>query len=121
MKDSEIYCRRAKEMHTASSHPSKSGLFMYSMESTRLHLMFDPSIVGQENLVAHMKDVDSFRWEWSGLEQTTRMYSLKLFHWEASRNCTSLVPRPQIRAMHGLGMGLVLYCRLLLPVVHAFF
>ena len=60
-KDSEIYCKRVQEMY--GSEPLRTNLFVFSMHQTNLLAMFDPSMLGEENLVAHLKEVDDVRWE----------------------------------------------------------
>ncbi len=59
-KDSEIYCQRAREMNS-TLEPENTGLFVYSMQQLHLHAMFDPSLLEEERLVQHLKDVDSIR------------------------------------------------------------
>ena len=61
LKDSEIYCKRAKEMYS-SSEPLRTGLFVFSMKDTRLLAMFDPSMLGEEKLVDSLKDIDKIRY-----------------------------------------------------------
>ena len=60
LKDSEIYCQRAKEMYS-SPEPLRTGLFTFSMSHTRLLGVFDPSMLGEEKLVANLKDIDRIR------------------------------------------------------------
>jgi len=55
-KDSEIYCQRAREMY--GSEPLRTSLFVFSMQQTNLLAMFDPSMLGEEKLVAQLKDID---------------------------------------------------------------
>ncbi len=59
-KDSEIYCQRAREMYS-TLEPESTGVFVYSMQQTHLHAMFDPSMLGEERLSGHLKDIDSTR------------------------------------------------------------
>ena len=61
LKDSEIYCQRAKEMYS-SPEPLRTGLFTFSMSHTRLLGVFDPSMLGEEKLVANLKDIDRIRY-----------------------------------------------------------
>ena len=59
-KDSEIYCKRAKEVYS-SSEPLRTGLFMFTMKDTRLLAMFDSSMLGEEKLINNLKDIDKIR------------------------------------------------------------
>ena len=61
LKDSEIYCKRAKEMYS-SAEPLRTGLFVFSMKDTRLLAMFDPTMLGEENLINNLKDIDKIRY-----------------------------------------------------------
>ena len=61
LKDSEIYCKRAKEMYS-SPEPLRTGLFVFSMKDTRLLAMFDPSMLGEEKLINNLKDIDKIRY-----------------------------------------------------------
>ena len=61
LKDSEIYCKRSKEMYS-SPEPLKTGLFTFSMKDTKLLAMFDPSMLGEEKLIDNLKDIDSIRY-----------------------------------------------------------
>ena len=61
LKDSEIYCKRAKEMYS-SSEPLRTGLFVFTMKDTRLLAMFDPSMLGEEKLIDNLKDIDRIRY-----------------------------------------------------------
>lgn len=45
------------------SEPLRTNLFVFSMHQTNLLAMFDPSMLGEENLVGHLKEVDDIRWE----------------------------------------------------------
>lgn len=63
-KDSEIYCQRAREMY--SSEPLRTGLFVFSMQQTNLLAMFDPSMLGEEKLLAQLKDIDKNRCDFIG-------------------------------------------------------
>ena len=60
LKDSEIYCKRAKEMYS-STEPLRTGLFVFSMKDTKLLAMFDPSMLGKEKLLRNLKDIDRIR------------------------------------------------------------
>ena len=59
-KDSEIYCKRAKEVYS-SSEPLRTGLFVFTMKDTRLLAMFDSSMLGEEKLINNLKDIDKIR------------------------------------------------------------
>ena len=61
LKDSEIYCKRAKELYS-SAEPLRTGLFVFSMKDTRLLAMFDPTMLGEENLINNLKDIDKIRY-----------------------------------------------------------
>lgn len=61
LKDSEIYCKRAKEMYS-SAEPLRTGLFIFTMKDTKLLAMFDPSMLGEEKLVKNLKDIDRIRY-----------------------------------------------------------
>lgn len=63
-KDSEIYCQRAREMY--GSEPLRTSLFVFSMQQTNLLAMFDPSMLGEEKLVAQLKDIDKSRCDFIG-------------------------------------------------------
>ena len=43
------------------SEPLRTSLFVFSMQQTNLLAMFDPSMLGEENLVAQLKDIDENR------------------------------------------------------------
>ena len=60
LKDSEIYCKRAKEMYS-STEPLRTGLFVFSMKDTKLLTMFDPSMLGKEKLIKNLKEIDHIR------------------------------------------------------------
>ena len=60
VKDSEIYCQRAKKLYS-SPEATKTGLFMFTMEHTKLLAMFDTSMLGEEKLVRNLKEIDSIR------------------------------------------------------------
>ena len=45
-----------------SSEPLRTHLFMITLKQTRLLFMADPSILGQENVVKHLKDIDHIRY-----------------------------------------------------------
>ena len=61
LKDSEIYCKRAKEM-CSSVEPLRTGLFVFSMKDTKLLAMFDPTMLGEEKLINNLKDIDKIRY-----------------------------------------------------------
>ena len=61
LKDSEIYCKRAKEMYS-SPEPLRTGLFVFTMKDTRLLAMFDPTMLGEEKLISNLKDIDKIRY-----------------------------------------------------------
>ena len=44
------------------SEPLRTSLFVFSMQQTNLLAMFDPSMLGEENLVAQLKDIDENRY-----------------------------------------------------------
>lgn len=62
LKDSEIYCKRAKEMYS-SPEPLRTGLFVFSMKDTWLLAMFDPTMLGEERLINNLKDIDKIRYK----------------------------------------------------------
>lgn len=66
VKDSEIYCCRAVMMYNCPEDIT-TGLFRFSMEHTKLTAMFDPSLLGEENLIKHLKEIDSQWWVESGV------------------------------------------------------
>ncbi len=59
--DSEIYCQRAKTMYSCPEEIT-TGLFMFSMEHTKLGALFDPTLLGEENLVKNLREIDAQRW-----------------------------------------------------------
>lgn len=61
LKDSEIYCKRSKEMYS-SPEPLRTGLFTFSMKDTKLLAMFDPSMLGEDKLIENLKEIDSIRY-----------------------------------------------------------
>ena len=61
VKDCQIYCQRAQELHS-SPDACRDELFVFSLERIHLWFMFDPSMLGKERLVAHMKDMDDIRY-----------------------------------------------------------
>ena len=54
-----VYCNRVREMY--SSEPLRTHLLMITLKQTRLLFMADPSILGQENVVNHLKEIDHIR------------------------------------------------------------
>ncbi len=61
VKDSEIYCQRARTMYNCPEDVA-TGLFTFSMEHTKLRALFDPTLLGEENLVRNLKEIDSQRY-----------------------------------------------------------
>ena len=45
----------------SSSEPLRTGLFVFSMKDTKLLAMFDHSMLGKENLIKNLKDIDRIR------------------------------------------------------------
>jgi len=58
VKDSEIYCQRAHKLYTTTEESPSTGLFMYTMEHSKLMIMFDPSLLGKKNLVKNISEMD---------------------------------------------------------------
>ena len=61
VKDCQIYCQRALELHS-SPDACRDELFVFSLERVQLWLMFDPSMLGKERLVEHMQEIDDLRY-----------------------------------------------------------
>lgn len=62
LKDSEIYCQRAKKLYSSpESSLQMASLFQFSMSGTKILGMFDPSMLGREKLVECLTEMDSIR------------------------------------------------------------
>lgn len=61
MKDSEIYCQRAKKMYSCPELLQRASVFQFSMTGTRILAMFDPSMLGGERLAQCIREMDSLR------------------------------------------------------------
>lgn len=61
MKDSEIYCQRAKKLYGSPESLQKSSLFQFSMSGVKIMAMFDPSMQGRGRLVECIREIDSIR------------------------------------------------------------
>ena len=57
LKDSEIYCQRARNMYE-STDISRTSLFQFSMSGTKIRGMFDPVMLGHQRVAAHVRDMD---------------------------------------------------------------
>lgn len=60
LKNSEIYCQRARKMYSSrdSLHTS---LFQFSMSEVRILGMSDSSMLGEERLVSCLQEMDNIR------------------------------------------------------------
>ena len=54
-----IYCQRVKEMYT--SEPLKTHLFSVNLQQTYLLLISDTTMLGRDNLMIHLQDIDNLR------------------------------------------------------------
>ncbi len=61
LKDSEIYCQRARKIYS-SPELIRTSLFQFSMSGMKLKSMFDPSMLGKEKLIDSLKEMDSIRY-----------------------------------------------------------
>lgn len=61
LKDSEIYCQRAKKLYSSPESLQRTSLFQFSMSGTKILAMFDPSMLGRERLAECIKEIDSIR------------------------------------------------------------
>ena len=62
VKDCQIYCHRARELHN-SPDLGREELLVFSLERVQLWAMSDPSMLGRDRLVGHMKDMDDIRFD----------------------------------------------------------
>ena len=58
-KDASIYCQRAQELYASDSLNTQ--LFTVNMQQTRLLIMSDPSLLGTDNLMKHLCEIDDIR------------------------------------------------------------
>ena len=64
LKDSEIYCQRAKKLYESAESLETIALFQLSMSGIEILAMSDSSMLGREKLVACVKEMDSIRFVW---------------------------------------------------------